>query len=81
MTAHVSGSAERADGPIRAKRFTAAEAAAVGGGAVVTGPSEALITGAASDSRRVRPGDLFVAIPGERVDGHTFLGAAAAAGA
>ncbi|MHB0884296.1 MAG: UDP-N-acetylmuramoyl-tripeptide--D-alanyl-D-alanine ligase [Bacillota bacterium] len=81
MTARVSGSAERADGPIRAKRFTAAEAAAVGGGAVVTGPSEALITGAASDSRRVRPGDLFVAIPGERVDGHTFLGAAAAAGA
>jgi len=33
------------------------------------------------DSRTVGPGDLFVALPGERVDGHDFLGAAAAAGA
>ncbi|WP_448607961.1 UDP-N-acetylmuramoyl-tripeptide--D-alanyl-D-alanine ligase [Geodermatophilus sp. URMC 60] len=33
------------------------------------------------DSRAVAPGDLFVAVPGERVDGHDFLGAAAAAGA
>ncbi len=81
MTARVGGSPERAGSPIREKRFTAAEAAAVGGGAVVAGPSDALITGAASDSRRVRSGDLFVAIPGERVDGHTFLNVAAAAGA
>ncbi|MGY1639409.1 UDP-N-acetylmuramoyl-tripeptide--D-alanyl-D-alanine ligase [Geodermatophilus sp. SYSU D00742] len=33
------------------------------------------------DSRTVAPGDLFVAVPGERVDGSDFLGAAAAAGA
>jgi UDP-N-acetylmuramoyl-tripeptide--D-alanyl-D-alanine ligase len=33
------------------------------------------------DSRAVAPGDLFVAVPGERVDGHDFLAAAAAAGA
>jgi len=33
------------------------------------------------DSRTVAPGDLFVAIAGERVDGHDFLAAAAAAGA
>ncbi|WP_245177531.1 UDP-N-acetylmuramoyl-tripeptide--D-alanyl-D-alanine ligase [Geodermatophilus sp. DF01-2] len=33
------------------------------------------------DSRTVAPGDLFVAVPGERVDGHDFLAAAAAAGA
>ncbi|ADB75871.1 UDP-N-acetylmuramoyl-tripeptide--D-alanyl-D-alanine ligase [Geodermatophilus obscurus DSM 43160] len=33
------------------------------------------------DSRAVAPGDLFVAVPGERVDGHDFLTAAAAAGA
>ena len=34
-----------------------------------------------SDSRAVRPGDLFCAVPGTRVDGHTFVAAAARAGA
>lgn len=34
-----------------------------------------------SDSREVRPGDLFCAIPGTRVDGHAFVSAAARAGA
>ncbi len=33
------------------------------------------------DSRAVSPGDLFVAVAGERVDGHDYLGAAAGAGA
>jgi UDP-N-acetylmuramoyl-tripeptide--D-alanyl-D-alanine ligase len=33
------------------------------------------------DTRTIRPGDLFVAIAGERFDGHAFLGAARAAGA
>jgi len=33
------------------------------------------------DSRRVVPGGLFCAVPGERVDGHSFAGAAMAAGA
>ena len=32
-----------------------------------------VITEAAIDSRQVIPGSLFVAIPGERVDGHDFL--------
>ena len=39
------------------------------------------VTGAAADSRRVRPGDLYVAIPGARVDGHDFARAAHDAGA
>ncbi|MDH3732239.1 MAG: UDP-N-acetylmuramoyl-tripeptide--D-alanyl-D-alanine ligase [Gemmatimonadota bacterium] len=38
-------------------------------------------TGVSTDSRRVAPGDLFVAIRGERVDGADFLPQAAAAGA
>jgi UDP-N-acetylmuramoyl-tripeptide--D-alanyl-D-alanine ligase len=33
------------------------------------------------DSRKVRGGDLFLALPGEHTDGHEFVGAAAAAGA
>lgn len=39
------------------------------------------ITGAACDSRRVRPGELFVAIAGKRHDGHDFLEEAFARGA
>lgn len=34
-----------------------------------------------TDSRQAGPGSLFVALPGERVDGHDYLGAAAEAGA
>ncbi len=43
-------------------------------GVVVTGP-------VVVDSRSCAPGGLFVAIRGERVDGHDFAGAAVAAGA
>jgi UDP-N-acetylmuramoyl-tripeptide--D-alanyl-D-alanine ligase len=32
-----------------------------------------LLTGAATDSRKVRPGDLFIAIRGEKFDGHAFV--------
>ncbi|MEJ5243480.1 MAG: UDP-N-acetylmuramoyl-tripeptide--D-alanyl-D-alanine ligase [Desulfomicrobiaceae bacterium] len=39
------------------------------------------VTGVTMDSRRVRPGDLFVAVPGTRVDGHDFAKDAIAAGA
>jgi UDP-N-acetylmuramoyl-tripeptide--D-alanyl-D-alanine ligase len=40
-----------------------------------------VITEAAIDSRQVIPGSLFVAIPGERVDAHEFLGEAFKRGA
>jgi len=43
--------------------------------------SDRLVLGAAVDSRLVVPGNLFVALPGERVDGHDFVGAAIEAGA
>ena len=39
------------------------------------------VTGVTNDSRAVRPGSLFVAIPGLHADGHDFVGAAAASGA
>jgi UDP-N-acetylmuramoyl-tripeptide--D-alanyl-D-alanine ligase len=35
--------------------------------------SERVIAGAAVDSRQVDPGSLFVALPGERHDGHEFV--------
>lgn len=57
-----------------------AEVVAQTGGALLrdTGAS---IRGAAVDSRRVVPGQLFVALPGERTDGHEYLAEAAANGA
>lgn len=38
-------------------------------------------TGAACDSRKVGPGDLFIALPGEQHDGHAFLEEAFSRGA
>jgi UDP-N-acetylmuramoyl-tripeptide--D-alanyl-D-alanine ligase len=43
--------------------------------------SDRPVRGGAVDSRLVIPGCLFVALPGERTDGHRFLAAATAAGA
>src|SRR3954463_11877171 len=61
--------------------LTLAEVAELTGGAL-TGAEGARVTGKVTlDSRTVASGDLFVAVVGERVDGHDFLGAAAAAGA
>ena len=43
--------------------------------------SDRQVTGVEHDSRQVRPGDLFVALPGQRFDGRAFAAAAVAAGA
>jgi UDP-N-acetylmuramoyl-tripeptide--D-alanyl-D-alanine ligase len=60
--------------------LTAAEIASVTGGRLVL-EAATPVAGAAVDSRLVRPGNLFVALPGERTDGHRFVAAALAAGA
>lgn len=52
-------------------------AAAVGS----TAPVEATFAGVAIDTRKLVPGQLFVAIAGQRSDGHRHLAAARAAGA
>ena len=39
------------------------------------------VSGCCADSRRCRPGDLFVAIRGSRVDGHAFIAEAVQRGA
>jgi UDP-N-acetylmuramoyl-tripeptide--D-alanyl-D-alanine ligase len=53
--------------------------AATGGQFLARG--RGLVLGAAVDSRLVEPGNLFVALPGERTDGHRFVADAVAAGA
>ncbi len=44
-------------------------------------PVDPRVDHVAEDSRQVRPGSLFVAVPGFRVDGHAFLAEAQARGA
>lgn len=61
--------------------LTAAQVAAATGGRLHADP-DVTVTGAVIiDSREAGPGALFVALPGERVDGHDFAGRAVAAGA
>ena len=63
--------------------LTLAEVAAAVGGELQDVPDpQARVTGDVElDSRRVRPGGLFVALVGERVDGHVHAAGAIAAGA
>jgi UDP-N-acetylmuramoyl-tripeptide--D-alanyl-D-alanine ligase len=51
------------------------------GRALGTLPLGVPITGVSIDSRSIRPGDLFIALRGERFDGHDFVAAAFAVGA
>ncbi len=51
------------------------------GGIKATAATDPDVTGLSYDSRLVKKGHLFFAIPGARVDGHEFLGQAAQQGA
>lgn len=51
------------------------------GGRLVSTADEETITGVSTDSRSVQPGDLFIALKGERHDGHQYLGDVFAQGA
>jgi UDP-N-acetylmuramoyl-tripeptide--D-alanyl-D-alanine ligase len=62
--------------------LTLAEVADLAGADLVGADPEARVTGSVEfDSRRVARGGLFVAFPGEKVDGHDYAGVAMAAGA
>ena len=50
-------------------------------GQIHHGTADTAITGISIDSRDIKTGDLFVALPGTVSDGHKFLAAAHAAGA
>ena len=64
-------------------RLNAKQIAAYTGGTFAVEPLDprALLTGITWDSRDVCAGDLYVALPGERADGHDFVAAALSAGA
>ncbi len=66
--------------PPPAAPLTADELVAATGGTLLR-RSARPVRGAAVDSRLVTPGCLFVALPGERTDGHLHLAAAASSGA
>ena len=55
--------------------------AATGGATRGALPEETRFTRIERDARQVRPGDLFIAVRGERFDGHLFVADAAANGA
>ena len=62
--------------------LTLAEVAAAVGGRLHRATGAEPVTGTVEfDTRRLTPGSLFVALPGERVDGHDFAGEAVGAGA
>jgi UDP-N-acetylmuramoyl-tripeptide--D-alanyl-D-alanine ligase len=51
------------------------------GGLLVTGDDSLCVRRICIDSRQVSAGDLFIALPGEKSDGHSFLADAASRGA
>lgn len=62
------------------KSFTVQEMAGITRAQVV-GNTGLIATGISTDSRTVKPGDLYVALRGERFNGHDFITAAGQAGA
>jgi UDP-N-acetylmuramoyl-tripeptide--D-alanyl-D-alanine ligase len=61
-------------------RFSPEELAAATGGRWIGAPP-AEVAGVSTDTRTIAPGALFVALAGERFDGHAYLSEAAAKGA
>ena len=61
--------------------MTLSQVAAAIGAAAPTGADAIMVRSVEFDTRRITPGALFVALRGDRVDGHAFAANAAAAGA
>jgi UDP-N-acetylmuramoyl-tripeptide--D-alanyl-D-alanine ligase len=61
--------------------LTAADVATAAGGHVVSGDPSTPVAGVSIDSRTLAPGDFFIAIRGERFDGHAFVADVLAKGA
>ncbi|MBI3609316.1 MAG: UDP-N-acetylmuramoyl-tripeptide--D-alanyl-D-alanine ligase [Nitrospirae bacterium] len=61
--------------------LTAAEIVSATGGRLMRGDPIRAVPGLSTDSRTIQSGDLFIAIKGERFDGHEFIYEALARGA
>jgi UDP-N-acetylmuramoyl-tripeptide--D-alanyl-D-alanine ligase len=61
--------------------MTLSEVATVTGGTVHGTTDDPVVTSVEFDSRKAGPGALFLALPGERADGHDFAASATARGA
>ena len=61
--------------------MTLAQAHALLPGSTLVGSGECRFTRVHTDTRSVMPGDLFVALHGERFDGHDYIAQARASGA
>src|ERR1700712_4643934 len=67
--------------PSNQASFELSELAACSGGRVRAVNETLRVSGVVTDSRAVKPGQLYVALKGERHDGHAFLAEVQAAGA
>ena len=76
----VTDAVSRPRGGVAGPSFTAADVVRATTGRLLQA-SDRPIRGGSVDSRLVEPGNVFVALPGERTDGHRHLAEAAAAGA
>lgn len=61
--------------------FTVSEVCLAVKGSLIGGSAGAIFTGISTDTRTLKAGDLFIALSGERFDGHEFLHQAVAQGA
>jgi UDP-N-acetylmuramoyl-tripeptide--D-alanyl-D-alanine ligase len=67
--------------PDNRARFTLLEVAKATGGALTNADGDAVVEGITTDSRGGAAGKLFVALVGERFDGHAFIDGAVESGA
>lgn len=63
------------------KAITVGELYRVIGGRLVQGDENVVISRVSTDSRQIKPGDVFFALRGERFDGHDFVDRAVSGGA
>jgi UDP-N-acetylmuramoyl-tripeptide--D-alanyl-D-alanine ligase len=61
--------------------LTIGDIARAASGRLVSGDPSSVVAGVSIDTRRLKPGELYVAIRGERFDGHDFVETAFAGGA
>ncbi|WP_148256636.1 UDP-N-acetylmuramoyl-L-alanyl-D-glutamate--2,6-diaminopimelate ligase [Kribbella flavida] len=80
-TPTAAGGAVAAIRPRHTEPVALADLARTAGAPVPAGAAEVLVTGVSLDSRSIRPGDLYAALPGAATHGAAFVAGAQASGA